>query len=159
MTQWLRSRRIDKLDVKRRSCNSFAAKRKCYKEACCDVCWEVGLSNDTMLFCNRIVFFSSAPELMEVRLRARMTSCFCLWSICVPAEWTTSPYFSPPSICPFIQPVCLSPIKPGPVGWTLMTVLSLKPPGVLLAHLHKFWMRLRLRSPFRSPSHDPSGLN
>lgn len=65
----------------------------------------------------------------------------------------------PPSICPFSQPVCLSPIKPGPVGWTLLTVLSLKPPGVLLAHLHKFWMRLRLRSPFRSPSHDPSGLS
>lgn len=137
-TQWLCSRHINKINVKRRICNNFAAKRKSYKEACYVVCWqEIGFFSAQHLSWWKYVF----------KLGWLLVSGFF-----EPAKWTSPypPLHHLPSIRPFIQSVCLCPIKPGPVGWTLVTVLSLKPPGVLLAHLHKFWMRLRLRSPFRT---------
>lgn len=57
------------------------------------------------------------------------------------------------------QPVSLSRTKPAPVGSFLLT-FSTGTSRALLAHLHKFWMRLGgLRSPFQSPSHNPSGLS
>lgn len=74
-----------------------------------------------------------------------------------PAEWMKS-FKWVSLVCFFIQPFSRSWIKPAPVGSFLLT-FSTGTSRALLAHLHKFWMRLGLRSPSQSPSHNPSGLS